>query len=115
MATKTVVKDGAAQVVGFLAIGDNLAGDDDTRMDKAWDEVHDWLKNKGLDAFPTAGPVPDRLVPHIEFMLAHNVMLNYHVPPITKQEIKEGNAIAKRDLPGLILPDYESLEEPVDY
>jgi hypothetical protein len=113
--TKTEVKDRAARMIGFLDIGDTLAGDQDTRMDEAWDAVHAWLKNKGLDAFPTAGPVPDEMVPHIKALIAFDAMDDFHAPPSKKQDITVKQTIAQRDLPGLVLADHESLEEPVDY
>lgn len=113
--TKTEVKTRAAQIVGFLPIGGTLSGDDDTRVDQAWDVVHAWLKSKGLDAFPTAGGVQDELVPHMAFMMAFDLLDSYHVPDSVRISITNGNTVAKRDFPGLILPDHESLENPVDY
>lgn len=117
MATKTQVKDETLIQLGVIELGAAAAddSDNDSRMDAAYDEVFDWLKDKGLDTWSTSGTIPSKIKPHLVALMAENALDTYHVPAEKFQRITLVANKARRDLPGLSMPDYESLDNPKDY
>jgi len=115
MATVSKVYDGAAEMLGILETGKTLSANDTARMTRAYDQVFDDLKESTLDAWPSSGPVPDRFVPHVEALMAFNASDTYLVPSEILQRIINKSSVAMREIRRLSIPDYESLDKPVDY
>lgn len=115
MATKAEVKQSSLELLGVVEIGQSAESQHDTRIGKAYTQVYDDLKDEGLAIWATAGTIPDKIAPHLEALMAYNAMDSYAVSDARAQRITARVAVAKREIRGLITPDYESLEEPDNY
>lgn len=115
MASKLTVKDGAGELLGVLPLGGTLDSKASTRLDKAYDEVFADLKKSGLDSWPTGGAFDDSIAPHVEALMAFNAMDTFFVPDARAQRIILRESKALREIRRLSIPDYESLDEVVDY
>ena len=115
MATVAAVHDATMNLLGVLPIGGTIAAKDTTRMTRAYNEVYADLKKESLAIWASAGVVPDDFVPHLTSLMAVNAMDDYAVPAERYQRIVNKSKIAKREMRRLAIPDYESLDNPVDY
>ena len=115
MASKADFRDRAANMLGILPFGQSLDHQDKTRIESAYDEVYDDLKDEGLAIWATAGSAPDRLTPHVAALMAANCADDYGVSPARYQRIMGKAAIAKREIRALTIPTYESVRDPVDF
>jgi hypothetical protein len=115
MATVAEVYDGTLELLGVLSLGKTISANDSARMARAYNQVYDDLKFSGLDAWASAGPVPDRFVQHVEALMAFNSLDTYSVSQARYQRISNKYNMAKREIRRLSISDYESLDEPVDY
>lgn len=115
MATVAKVHDGTMELLGVLELGKTISTTDTARMTRAYDQVFADLKKEGLANWASAGPVEDDIVPHLEALMAINAIDSYYVPTERYNRIVSKSRIAKREMRRLTIPDYESLDEPVDY
>lgn len=115
MATVSAVHDGTMELLGVLALGKTISATDTARMTRAYDQVYDELKEEGLAYWPSAGPVPDKFVSYVEALMAFNACDTYSVSAERYQRIVNKAANSHREIRRLGAPDYESLDEPVDY
>lgn len=119
MATVSQVKQGALEELKVVQIGQSAESQHDTRIGRAYTEVYNDLKTEGLATWAEAGTIPDEVRPHLEAMMAFNSINSFGVSDSLYRRIsvKVGpdGETAKRAIRKLITPDYESLEEPVDY
>lgn len=117
--TKAQVRDRAAEELGRLRPGQALQSQDDTRISEAYDEVYADLKNEGLNIWPSTGSVPDELVPFVSGLVALRCTGTYGVSQERFQRIISVTGIdgnqAKREIRRLVMPAYESMEEPTDF
>ena len=119
MATKAQVRDRAAGELGILRLGQSLQHQDKVRIEAAYDEVYEALKDEGLAIWASTAEVPTKLVPHVVALVADNCLNNYGVSIERYNRIKlaagTDGEIAKRAIRKNITPEYESTDEPTDF
>lgn len=119
MATKAETRDRAATLLGRLKIGQALQHQDKVRIEAAYDEVYEDLKDEGLAIWATTASVPAAVVPHVAALMAWNCLDDYGVSDSRYQRIlnKVGRRgeTAKSEIRRLVTPEYESLDEPTAY
>jgi hypothetical protein len=115
MATKAETRDRAANELGLLRLGQSLQYQDQVRIESAYDEVYEQLKEDGLATWASTGSVPTKLVPHVVALVADNCLNTYGVSNDRYTRIKNDSSVAKREIRNLITPDFESLEDPSDF
>lgn len=115
MATLSAVYDGTLELLGIIELGQTALSADTARMVRAYDQVYADLQKEGLAAWSQLYDVPDEFVPHVEALMAMNATESYHVGQERYQRIVLKSSAAKREIRRLSLPDYESVDEPVDY
>lgn len=115
MATKAEIRDRAASDLGRLRLGQSLQNQDKVRIEAAYDEVYDALKDEGLTIWASDGEVPTRCVPHVVALVADNCLNTYGVSPERFQRIKMAVANAEREIRRFVAAPHESLDEPTDY
>jgi hypothetical protein len=113
--TKDEIKNRALQKLGVIGVGQTPQAQDEARMESAYNEVYEDLKNLDLATWSSTGTIPNDLSPHVIFLVAWNAVDDYGVSPARYQRIQLGQSIAKREIRLLITPPYESLEEPSDF
>jgi len=99
----------------ILGLDQTISAVVSVRMVRSYDQVFVELKETSLATWATAGPVPDEFVPHVEALMAMNSSETYYVSEARYRRIVARSSIAKGEIRRLSIPDYESLEEPVDY
>lgn len=77
MATEAEVRDRAANDLGMLRLGQSLQNQDKVRIETAYDEVYEQLKEEGLATWASDGSIPTKLVPHVAILIAHNCLNTY--------------------------------------
>lgn len=115
MATKAEIKKRALQMLGVTRIGQAAQSQDDTRIDTAYTEVYNELKQDGRATWAIAGPVPSEVTQHVAALMAFNASLEYGISRERYARLAALRELANREIPALTTPDYESLEEPDDY
>lgn len=115
MATVAQVLDGTLRLLGVLELGKTINSTDETRMQEAYDTVFADLKNGGIATWAALGPVPDDMRPHLQSLMAIDAIDDFYVSDSRYQRIVNKSKIAKREMRRLGIPDYESLDEVVDY
>lgn len=115
MATVAQVYDGALELLGILGLGQTISSTDSARMVRAYNQVYADLKAESLASWASDGTVPDEIVPHLEALMALNACDTYYVSEARYQRILRKAGVAKREIRRLTIPDYESLEDPVDF
>lgn len=102
-------------MLGLLRFGQDLQNQDQVRIEAAFDEVYDDLKDEGLAIWASTAAVPTELVPHMAALVAMNCTEDYGVSDSRYQRIAAKAGVAKREIRRLVTPAFESLEEPADY
>ena len=115
MASKSDVRDRAAENLGILPIGQSLASQDSTRISSAYDEVFADLKHDGLTTWASTGTVPSEIVPYLAVLVAASCIPSYPISPARIQLLVAQSAVAKKNIRRLVTPRYESLDDPLDY
>lgn len=116
MSTKAKVKARTLELLGITRIGQGFQSQDDTRIGAAYTEVYADLKTEGLATWAEAGSsIPDDITPHLVSLMAFNGLGSYPVSKDRFARITAMASIAKREIRAMVTPDYESLQEPVDF
>lgn len=115
MATVSAVYDGTLELLGVVALGSTPSTKNTARMTRAYNQIFSELKETGLATWASAGTVPDEFVPHLEALMAFNACDTYSVSPARYERIVRKESVARREIRRLSIPDYESLDEPVDF
>lgn len=119
MSTKAEVRQQVGEDLGLVPIGQDLENQDQTRIDAAYTQTFERLKEKGLAAWPSAGPVPDRLVPYLCLLMEQRLLVSYSVPEsryirINAEAGPDGDQAMKK-IAELTVQEYTSLDGPADY
>lgn len=119
MATKAEARQRVGEDLGLVPVGQDLEAQDQTRIDTTYAEVYDLLKEKGLAAWPSAGPIPAKFVPSLCLLMESRLLISYSVPEsrylrITTEAGVEGK-LALQNLAAMVVQDYESHTDPADY
>lgn len=119
MATKAEVRQRVGEDLGLVAVGQNLEAQDQNRIDATYTEMYERAKEKGLAAWPSAGPVPDKCAPSFCLLMASRLLTSYSVPESRYIRISTEAGIdgelAFQKLGAVVAPEYESHNDPADY
>lgn len=119
MSTKAEVRQQVGEDLGIVPIGQDLEAQDQARIDAAYLQVYERLKEKGLAAWPVAGPVPDRMVPYFCLLMEQKLLTSYSVPESRfvriSNEAGTNGKMALLDLAELIVQEHESTDDPTDF
>jgi len=115
MATVQEVVNRAGEYLGILRIGQSLQAQDNTRITAAYNEVYADLKVDSIASWASDGTIPDEVVQHVAALIAENCLNTYSVPDNRYTRIKNAVSTAKREIRRLVLPAYESTNDPTDY
>ena len=119
MATKAEVRQRVGEDLGLVPTGQALEAQDQNRIDATYTEMYELAKEKGLAAWPSAGPIPDKCVPSFCLLMCSRLLTSYSVPESRYVRIiSEAGAdggIALQKLGAAVVPEYESHSDPADY
>lgn len=79
MTTAAEIRNRAASELGILRLGQSLQNQDKERIDSAYAEVYDVLKEEGLAAWAFTGDVPNKDTPYVVGLVALNCTNTYGV------------------------------------
>lgn len=109
------VKFAALELLGVSQEGVAMTTNHSTRMGRAYDTVFADLKISGLATWVAAGPIPDEASMHVNALMALEAADAFYVSESRYQRIVNKALIARPELRRLTTPDYESMDEPVDF
>ena len=109
------VKFAALELLGVSQEGVSMTANHSTRMGRSYNKVFAELKETGLATWVAAGPVPDSVTEHVEALMAYEAKDAFYVSEKRHARIVAKERVARRELRRLTIPDYESLDEPVDF
>lgn len=119
MSTKAEVRQQVGEDLGLVPIGQNLESQDQLRIDATYTQVFERLKEKGLAAFPSAGPVPDKLVPYFCLLMEQKLLTSYSVPESRYMRINTeagpDGSEAMKQIASLVVQEYDSTDGVADY
>lgn len=119
MSTKAQIRQRVGEDLAIVPIGQELESQDQTRIDAAYDEVYERLKEKGLAAWASTASVPTKLVPYFTLMMEEKLLTSYSVPEVRFARIKadagQDGDIAMQNIAELVTPEYESTEDVKDF
>ncbi len=113
------VRQQVGEDLGLVPIGQLLESQDQARIDATYTQVYEKLKEKGLAAWPSLGPVPDRLVPYLCLMMEQMLLISYSVPESRylriNTEAGPSGSEAMKNIAELIVQEYYSTDGVTDY
>ena len=115
MATKSEVRDRAANDLGILQLGQVLQSQDAARISSAYDEVYAQLKKDGFAVWASTASVPNEITPHMAALVADNCLGVYGVSNDRFNRIKLAAIDGKREIRKYATQDYISQEDATDY
>jgi len=119
MATKAEVRQRVGEDLGLVPVGQTLEAQDQNRIDATYAEMYERLKEKGIAAWPAAGPIPAKLVPSFCLLMASHLLTSYSVPESRYVRISNDagpdGALALNALASFALPEYESHNDMADF
>ena len=119
MATKAEVRQQVGEDLGLVPIGQTLESQDRLRIDAAYTQTFERLKEKGLAAWASTGTIPDRLVPYLCLLMEQRLLISYSVPESRYVRINsecgpDGDQAMKK-IAELIVQEYVSTDDAADY
>lgn len=78
--TASEIRHRVGEDLSIIAIGATLNAEDDARIEAAYNECYDRLKELGLAIWALSGSVPDALVPAFSSMIEATLLVSYSVP-----------------------------------
>ena len=115
MATKAEVRSRVAEMLQRVRLGQSIPSALTTRINDAYDEVYQDLKDDQLVTWAVAGTIPDKVAPHLVALMAFNCTDSVHVSDALFNRIVAKRNIAKNEIKRVTTPQYESLDEPEDF
>ncbi len=119
MTTKVEMRQRVGEDLALVPIGQSLETQDQVRIDAAYDEVYERLKEKGLATWASTAEVPERLTPYYALMMQERLLVSYSISDTRYQRIKldagENGMKALKNLSELSLPVYEDTVENCDF
>jgi len=113
--TKAEMRDMAGEELGVKRLHQPMQSQDAARITKSFDQVYAQLKKDGLAIWASTGSAPDEVVPHIVFLIAEGCLGVYGVSNERYNRIVMGANKARREIPKMVKPDYESQDNATDY
>jgi len=119
MATAADVRQRVGEDLGIVPIGQALEAQDQARIDAAYAETYETLKDRGLASWAFSGDIPTKLMPDLCLLIEEKLALSYSIPDNRFVRIKtsagEGGDIAISNLARLTIQEYSSCDSPQDY
>lgn len=117
--TPEEVRQQVGEDLGLVPIGQSLESQDQARIDAAYDQVYDRLKEKGLAAWAPTGNIPDRYVPYLCLLIEQKLLISYSIPEsryvrISTEAGADGGE-AMKQIASLVVQEYESTDSVADY
>ena len=109
------VKFNALELLGISQEGVAMTANHSARMGRSYNKVFAELKETGLATWVEAGPIPDELASHVEALMAMEAANAFYVSDNRYARILGLAKDARRELRRLTTPDFESMDEPVDF
>ena len=113
--TKAQIRNRAANLLGILPFGQALQSQDSDRIEQAYDEVFEYLKEMGLATWASTGSVPNNLATHVIAMVAHNCLDDYGVSNDRFSRILNRYGVAEKEIRKIIVVPYSSQTPPRDF
>jgi hypothetical protein len=119
MSTTAEIRQQVGEDLGLVPIGQDLESQDQLRIDAAYTQTYERLKEKGLAAWPSAGPVPNKLVPYLCLLMEQRLLVSYSVPEsryvrINSESGPDGDQAMKK-IAELIVQQYEPSSDEADF
>lgn len=119
MSTKAEVLQQVGEDLGLVPIGQSLESQDQLRIDAAYVQTYDRLKERGLAAWVAAGPIPDRFVPYLCLLIEQRLLISYSIPESRyvriNSECGPDGAQAIKKLAELVVPEYDGSTSNTDF
>jgi len=113
--TLAELKKRALQELGVLRLGQDAKAQDSASIEKSYYEIYEALKEQGLATWASAGPIPDKIVPHVVALVAMNRSNTYS---ISQERLQRIVGMASGAVPGiraLVTPKGGTQEQPDDF
>ena len=115
MADLEAVRKRAGMILGIVSEVDSLRAEDDALFTRIYSEVYDSLDRENLAEWSKLGEIPDEVVPHVAALMAFDATVPKKISGEQFNRILALRNAARPEIRRLMIPDYESLERPVDY
>ena len=119
MASKSKIRDRAANVLGILRLGQNLRHQDKVRIEEAYSEVYAELKDKDLTTWAEDGDVPNSVVPFVVYLVALNCNADYGISQERYVRIVNvvgvDGQLGRDQIRRNVSDDYVEMDEPEDF
>ncbi len=115
MATVDETKHKAGRMLGLVRFGQALAADSDGLLQEAYLQVYGGLKTEGLAIWPSAGPLPNEVMPHVAALMAFSCAPDKGVSSERYSAILAARNVANPEIRRLTTPPNETVDEPTDY
>lgn len=119
MATKAEVRQRVGEDLALVAIGQDLENQDQARIDATYDEVYEYLVEKGLAGWASNGNIPTRVVPYLCLLMEQKLLTSYSVPDNRYMRISNDagpdGMLALQKLAAMVTQEYESMDDPRDF
>lgn len=119
MATQAEIIQRVGEDLGLVPIGQDLENQYQARIEAAYDEVYEKLKERGLASWASTADVPTKLVPSVALMIAEKLIISLSVPDTRAQRISDAagpdGILALEKLATLAVPEYNPTEDAVDF
>lgn len=119
MATKEEIRQRVGEDLGLVPIGQDLEYQDQVRIDAAYNELHAYLKEKGIAAWAVDGTVPERLVPYFCLFMESKLLISYSVPESRyvriSTEAGPGGSMALLKIAEMSIQQYEATDDVTDF
>jgi len=115
MADIQAVRKRAGMLLGIVSQPESLRAEHDALFVEIYDEVYDDLDREGLAEWSKAGAVPDSVAPHVAALMAFSAAVPLKISGEQFNRVLALRNVAKPEIRKIVLPDFESLERPVDY
>lgn len=115
MATLEEVKKEAGMLLGIVAEQDSLRAEDDSLLNRTYNQIYDELDNEGIAEWSQSGEIPDRVMPHVAALMAFSAAPKKSISEPKYNRILALRNVAKPEIRRLIIPKTQSVQKPVDY
>ncbi len=117
MATKAELRDQVLEYLGKKPIGQSATSAQQTDIEQAIDEVCADLKVDNLLTFPTAGDVPNDVLPYIKHLVAYRRSSGLSEERYARvmNDAGDNGWKAKREIRRVITQNHANRDEPTDF
>lgn len=113
--SKAEIRNRALEELGVIQVGTSPQDQDKVRVEEYYDQVYDILKDDGLNIWASTANCPDKLCPHMIALVAERGLNTYSTSNERYLRITNMANVARREIPKMVQPEYEGLDDPTDY